>query len=66
MVIWLEERGMGKNYRPITILPTLDKLFEKLLGKQFTEHMDPKLSKEQWVWYHITETNWEMEDGSGQ
>ena len=46
-----------KNYRPITILPTLDKLFEKLLGKQFTEHMDPKLSKEQWVRYHITETN---------
>ena len=33
-----------KNYRPITILPTLDKLFEKLLGKQFTEYIDPKLS----------------------
>ena len=33
-----------KNYRPITVLPTLDKLFEKLLGKQFTEYMDPKLS----------------------
>ena len=33
-----------KNCRPITILPTLDKLFEKLLGKQFTEYMDPKLS----------------------
>ena len=33
-----------KNYRPTPILPTLDELFEKLLGKQFTEYMDPKLS----------------------
>ena len=32
------------GYCPITILPTsLDKLFEKLLGRQFTEYMDPKL-----------------------
>ena len=51
------DREEVKNYRPITILPTLDKLFEKLLGKQITEYMVPNsLSKEQWVRYHITET----------
>ena len=32
-----------KKYRPITILPTLDKLFGKLLGKQFMEYVDLKL-----------------------
>ena len=33
-----------KYYRSITILQVLDKLFEKLLRKQYTEYMDPKLS----------------------
>ena len=40
-----DSQATVKNYRLITILPTLDKLLEKLLGKQyFTEYMDPKLS----------------------
>ena len=33
-----------KNYRPITILNAVDKVFKQLLSKQVTEYMDPYLS----------------------
>ena len=33
-----------KNYRPITILNAVNKIFEQLLSKQVTEYIDPYLS----------------------
>lgn len=33
-----------KNYRPVTLLPTTDKVFEKLLSTQVTACMEPRLS----------------------
>ena len=37
------DRQADKNYRPITSLITVDKIFEHLLSKQITEHYDPTL-----------------------
>ena len=36
---------MKDNYRPVTILPVIAKIFEKLLCKQITMFIDPLLSK---------------------
>ena len=33
-----------ENYRPITTLSIIDKVFESLLSKQITHHFDPTLS----------------------
>ena len=33
-----------KNYRPITLLPAYDKVFEKLLNQQVTAFIEPRLS----------------------
>ena len=33
-----------ENYRPITTLSIIDKVFESLLGKQVTYYFDPTLS----------------------
>ena len=33
------------NYRPISLLPTISKVFEKIVFKQLTEFLDQKLSK---------------------
>ena len=38
-----EDREMEKNYRPITSLIRIDKIFEQLLSKQITGHYDPNL-----------------------
>ena len=38
-------RGSKENYRPVSILPVLSKIFEKLLCKQITPFMDQFLSK---------------------
>ena len=38
-------RGSKENYRPVSILPLISKIFEKLLCKQITIFMDPLLSK---------------------
>ena len=40
-------RGSKENYRPISILPVISKIFEKLLFKQITIFIDPLLSKYQ-------------------
>ena len=40
-------RDSKKNYRPVSILPVISKIFEKLLCKQITIFMDPLLSKYQ-------------------
>ena len=40
-------RGSKKNYRPVSILPVISEIFEKLLCKQITIFMDPLLSKYQ-------------------
>ena len=40
-------RGSKENYRPVSILPVISKIFEKLLCKQITIFMDPLLSKYQ-------------------
>ena len=39
-----DDRREVKNYRPVTVPPAVDKIYEKLLSKQITEYMDPKLS----------------------
>ena len=36
------------NYRPVSILPTISKIFEKLLSKQIIMYMDKFFSKYQW------------------
>ena len=43
-------RGSKENYRPVSILPVISKIFEKLLCKQITIFIDPLLSKYQ-CWF---------------
>ena len=38
-------RTSENNYRPVSILPILSKLFERLIGKQFSELFESILSK---------------------
>ena len=38
---------MKSNYRPVSILPALSKIFERLLFSQINAYMDPKLSMHQ-------------------
>jgi len=47
-----------KNYRPITLLTASDKVFEKLLSKQVTTFMEPRLSSNLTAYRkrHSTET----------
>ena len=40
-------RGSKDNYRPVSILPIISKIFEKLLSKQIIIYMDKFLSKYQ-------------------
>ena len=40
-------RGSKENYRPVSILPVISKIFEKLLCKQITIFIDPLPSKYQ-------------------
>ena len=42
-----EYRGSKENYRPVSILPVISKIFEKLLWNQITPFMDQFLSKYQ-------------------
>ena len=35
-----DDRQEAKNCRPITVLPCVDKIYEKLLGKQISDFMD--------------------------
>ena len=37
------DRQEEKNYRPITSLISVDKIFEQLLSNQITGHYDPTL-----------------------
>ena len=39
------DRNDKANYRPVSILPPMSKMFEKLLLYQINDYMDPKLSK---------------------
>ena len=38
-------KGSKENYRPVSILPIISKIFEKTISKQITNFMDPLLSK---------------------
>lgn len=40
-----DDRREVRNYRPVTALPAVGKIYEKLLSKQITEYMEPKLPK---------------------
>ena len=42
-VLKKKDKEMEKNYRPITSLIFIDKIFEQLLSKQITGHYDPNL-----------------------
>ena len=39
------EKTLKKNYRPITVLPVISKLFEKIMDEQTDAFIDEKLSK---------------------
>ena len=39
-----EEKTRKKNYRPVSVLPTVSKVFERLLDKQIISYMGPYLS----------------------
>ena len=39
-----EEKTRKKNYRPVSVLPTVSKVFERLLDKQIISYMVPYLS----------------------
>ena len=40
-------KGSKANYRPVSVLPVISKIFEKIIGKQIKNFMDPLLSKYQ-------------------
>ena len=40
-------KGSKENYRPVSMLPIISKIFEKIISKQITNFMDPLLSKYQ-------------------
>ena len=40
-------KGSKENYRPVSILPVISKIFEKLISKQITNFMEPLFSKYQ-------------------
>ena len=40
-------KGSKENYRPVSILPIISEIFEKIISKQITNFMDPFLSKYQ-------------------
>ena len=39
------DRDLKDNYRPVSILPVISKIFERLLCKQITMFEDPLISK---------------------
>ena len=39
-----KESTVKKNYRPISVLPIVSKVFERLIVKQVEEHIEPYLS----------------------
>ena len=38
-------KGSKENYQPVSILPVISKIFEKIISKQITSFMNPLLSK---------------------
>ena len=40
-------KGSKENYRPVSILPVISKIFEKLISKKITNFMEPLFSKYQ-------------------
>ena len=40
-------KGSMENYRPVSILPTVSKIFQKVISKQITNFMGPVLSQYQ-------------------
>ena len=39
-----EEKTRKKNYRPVSVLPTVYRVFERLVDKQITNYIEPYLS----------------------
>ena len=39
-----EDKNLAKNYRPVSVLPTLSKIFEKIMQKQIINHVNTFLS----------------------
>ena len=35
-----EDKNLAKNYRPTSVLPTLSKVFEKIIQKQVINHVN--------------------------
>ena len=43
-----ESRNEKQNYRPVSILPNLSKIFERCIYDQLKDHFDKLLSNYQW------------------
>ena len=39
-----EDKNLAKNYRPVSVLPTLSKVFEKIMQKRVINHVNTFLS----------------------
>ena len=39
-----EDKNLAKNYRPVSVLPTLSRVFEKIMQKQIINHVNIFLS----------------------
>ena len=39
-----EDKNLAKNYRPVSVLPTLSKVFEEIMQKQVINHVSTFLS----------------------
>ena len=40
-------KGSKENYRPVSVLPNVSEIFEKIISKQVTKFMEPLLTKYQ-------------------
>ena len=52
-----EDASLLKNCRPLSVLPVVSKIYEKIMQKQILEYIDNHLSSHLWIWKRIQYTN---------
>ena len=52
-----EDASLLKNCRPVSVLPVVSKIYEKIMQKQILEYIDNHLSSHLWIWKRIQYTN---------
>ena len=40
-----EDSTLAKNYRPVSVLPVISKIFERIMQKQISDYIDKHLSQ---------------------